>query len=303
MTKIGIVVLNYNTKKEIEDCLESIGKLKKNDFTVFTYLVDNDSSDKSFREVVLKFKDLKLTENKENLGFSGGNNVGVKQALKDNCDWVLILNPDTEVDQNLLVEFLKVANQDSSVGIVGPKIYFAKGYEFHKDRYRKDQLGKVIWYAGGKIDWANVLASHIGVDEVDHGQYDKLKEIDFVTGAAMFVGKEVFEKIGFFDEKYFLYFEDLEFCQRAKKRGIKLIFSPKVLVWHKNAVSTKVGSPLQDYFITRNRLIFGFSYANLRSKFALARESLKFLFGPNQTKRDAVIDFYLHRLGRGMHFG
>ena len=303
MTKIGIVVLNYNTKKEIEDCLESIGKLKKNDFTVFTYLVDNASSDKSFREVVLKFKDLKLTENKENLGFSGGNNVGIKQALKDNCDWVLILNPDTEVDQNLLVEFLKVANQDSSVGIVGPKIYFAKGYEFHKDRYRKDQLGKVIWYAGGKIDWANVLASHIGVDEVDHGQYDKLKEIDFVTGAAMFVRKEVFEKIGFFDEKYFLYLEDLEFCQRAKKRGIKLVFSPKALVWHKNAVSTKVGSPLQDYFITRNRLIFGFSYANLRSKFALARESLKFLFGPNQTKRDAVIDFYLHRLGRGMYFG
>jgi len=297
--KIAIVVLNYNTKGEILDCLESLSKLQKDDNEIEIIIVDNASTDDSVSAIRKNFKDLTIVENQQNLGFSGGNNVGVKKTLKDKAEWFLILNPDTTVDDRLILELVKVANSDSLVGIIGPKIYFAKGLEFHKNRYKEGELGKVIWYAGGKIDWNNVLASHRGVDEVDKGHYQEIVETDFVSGAAMFVKSQVFEKIGFFDERYFLYLEDLEFCQRAKKAGFKVVFAPKAIVWHKNASSTKVGSPLQDYFITRNRLIFGLKYANLRAKFALFRESINFLFGSNKIKKRAVLDFYFGRWGRG----
>jgi len=298
MMKIGIIVLNYNTGRVIGDCLSSIEKLRKNDFKVFTYVIDNASQEKSYKEVLKGIGNLKIIENRKNLGFSGGNNVGIKKALEDGCDWVLILNPDTVADQNLLVEFYKIVKKDSQIGIVGPKIYFAKGNEFHKDRYTEKQLGKVIWYAGGKVDWKNILASHLGVDEVDEGQYDEIVETGFVSGAAMFIKKEVFEKTGFFNERYFLYLEDLEFCQRAKKKGFKVVFVPSAIIWHKNASSTKVGSSLQDYFITRNRLLFGMKFASLRTKIALLREALLFIF-KNDVKRRAVFDFLTLNFGQG----
>jgi len=298
MTKIGIIILNYNTGRVIGDCLSSIEKLKKNNFEIFIYFVDNASVEKSYKEVLKGIDNIRIIENSYNLGFSGGNNVGIKKALEEGCNWVLILNPDTVVDQNLLIEFSKVVRNDPQIAIVGPKIYFAKGNEFHKNRYSEKQLGKVIWYAGGKIDWKNILASHIGVDEVDEGQYGEIVETDFASGAAMFIRKEIFEKTGFFNERYFLYLEDLEFCQRAKKKGFKVVFAPGAIVWHKNASSTKVGSSLQDYFITRNRLLFGMKFASLRTKIALLKEALSFIF-KSSVRRRAVFDFLTLNFGEG----
>jgi len=298
MTKIGIIVLNYNTGRVIGDCLSSIEKLKKNKFKVFTYFVDNNSQEKSYKKVLKSVSNLKVIENRKNLGFSGGNNVGIKKALEDGCDWVFILNPDTIADRMLLIEFSKIVTRNPQVGIIGPKIYFEKGFEFYKDRYEKEQLGKVIWYAGGKVDWDNILASHIGVDEVDSGQYDKIREVDFISGAAMFIKSKVFKDIGFFNEDYFLYLEDLEFCQRVKNAGYKILFAPGANVWHKNASATKIGSNLQDYFITRNRLLFGMKFASLRAKVALLREAFSFIF-KSDVKRRAVFDFLTLNFGQG----
>jgi GT2 family glycosyltransferase len=297
--KIVIVVLNYNTKKEILDCLDSVSELKKNGHEISVLVVDNASTDGSSRTISKKFPQIPLIQNNKNLGFAGGNNIGIKKELESNPDGVLVLNPDTIVDQNLILELVKVARSDPKIGIIGPKIYFYPGREFHKNRYEKAELGKVIWYAGGKIDWNNVLASHKGVDEVDHGQYEKEEETDFVSGAAMFVKREVFKKIGFLDERYFLYLEDLEFCQRAKQAGFKIVFAPQALVWHKNAAAAQVGSALQDYFITRNRLLFGLKYASSRVKFALIRQAISFLFGASQTKKKAVLDFFTLNFGKG----
>jgi hypothetical protein len=297
--RIGIVILNFNTKIEILDCLDSVFKLKKNGYEISVLVVDNASSDGSAQAISEKIPQVPLIENSRNLGFSGGNNVGLKKELEEDLCGILILNPDTVVDSNLVLELVKSARSDPKIGIIGPKIYFYPGCEFHKDRYKKDDLGKVIWYAGGDIDWRNVLAPHRGVDEVDHGQYGKEEETDFVSGAAMFVKKEVFAKIGLFDERYFLYLEDLEFCQRARLAGFKIVFAPNARVWHKNAASAHVGSDLQDYFITRNRLMFGLRYAPTRAKFALIRQAGSFLFGSNKIKKKAVLDFLTLNFGKG----
>lgn len=297
--KISVVILNWNGKKYIEKCLGFVLKLEKNNFEIEIIVVDNASTDDSPDLIEQQYKTIKLLRNKENLGYAGGNNVGLKYAIENGADYVLVLNPDTIVDRNLLVELLKTFKKENKVGIVGPKIYFAKGYEYHKDRYEEKDLGKVIFYAGGIIDWDNLLASHRGVDEVDKGQFDQTGETDFVTGCAMMLGTEVISKIGYFDERYFLYWEDSDYCQRAKKAGFELSYEPKGLVWHLDSGSSEVGGDLHDYFITRNRMLFGMSYGSLRAKFALLRESLKlFIFG-RKWQKIGIKDYYFQNFGKG----
>ena len=150
------------------------------------------------------------------------------------------------------------------------------------------------------MDWKNVIGFHRGVDEVDRGQYDQIEKTDFASGCCMLVKREIFEKVGFLDEKFFLYYEDSDFCERIRRRGYSIIYSPKAILWHKNAGSAGgSGSSLQDYYITRNRMLFGFRYARLRSKLALFKESIKLLAKGRYWQKRGILDFYLGRSGRG----
>jgi GT2 family glycosyltransferase len=187
--------------------------------------------------------------------------------------------------------------KNPEVGICGPKIYFAKGFEYHKEVYTAKEKGNVFWYAGGIVDWKNVLISHFGVDEVDSGQYESIRDTDFVSGCAMMVRSGVFEKVGFLDEKFAMYLEDLDFCLRAKNSGFKVVYAPVKTVWHKNAQSSSVGSQTQDYYVTRNRLLFAVKYAKTRAKLAVLRESIKLLFTGRPGQKQGVKDFYLGRFG------
>ena len=234
------------------------------------------------------------------MGFAKGHNLAIEFAIKHGADFVLILNNDVILEKNCLKELINSLKDD--VAIVSPKIYFAKGCEFHKDRYKDSELGKVIWYAGGEMDWGNVLASHRGVDEVDNGQFEKEVEIDFASGCCMLVSAKALEKVGLFDQRYFLYYEDNDFSQRIKKANYRIIYQPKAFLWHKNADSAGgSGSDLQDYYITRNRLLFGMEYAPLRSKIALIKESFKLLINGRKWQKRGVLDFYLRRFGKGSY--
>ena len=301
MKKISIVILHFKNKNLTLGCLNSIKELRIKDFILEVIIVDN-SLKQDLLDLRNEFKEFVFLSTDENLGFSGGNNLGIKKALEDNADFVFIINNDTILDKNLLIDLLKGMGEDKNVGILGPKIYFASGCEFHKERYRPTEEGKVIWYAGGLIDWQNILASHRGVDEVDEGQYNQVSETDFVSGCAMFVKREVFEKIGLFDEKYFLYWEDIDFCQRAKKLGFKVVYTPFAKLWHANAGSSQVGGSLHDYYMTRNRLFFGMKYASLRTKQALLKEGLRLLFTGSKWQKIGIRDFYLKRFARGSYF-
>lgn len=286
-------------------CLESLEKLNFDPRLLTTVLVvDNGSTDGSV-ETLKKFQfpspklEFQLIENQKNLGYAEGNNIGIKSAIEKGADYVCLLNNDVRVSPGFLTELVKKAEGDREVGIVGGKIYFEKDFEFYKERYQESELGKVIWYAGGVIDWKNVYGSHRGVDEVDRGQYDKEGETAYVNGCLMLVRKKVFEKVGLFDPKFFMYLEDTDFCLRAQKSGFKLIYAPKAVIWHLNAGSSGVGSALHDYFISKNRLLFGLRWAPLRSRLALIKESLFLLFRGRVWQRKGVRDFYLGKFGKG----
>lgn len=295
MDKIFSVVVNYQRSKDTSECLQSLETAGFKQERIV--LIDNNSGDDSAKILAKKFPCLNLIKSQKNLGFAQGNNEGIKLALKKGATQVLFLNNDAYVEKNFLKNISQALHLENKAAIIGPKIYFAPGYEYHK-KYSPKDSGKVIWYAGASIDWQNVLGKHRGLDEVDRGQYDSCQKTEFVSGCCMLIKKEVFSKIGFFDPRYFLYLEDMDFCVRAKKAGFGLYYFPQAVVWHKNLGTGKnTSSALQDYYYTRNRLLFGFHYCSWRTKFALLREALKFLGKGNQEQKKAVVDFFRQKFG------
>ncbi|RJQ27897.1 glycosyltransferase family 2 protein [Candidatus Parcubacteria bacterium] len=276
---VAVVILNYGHKEQTIECVQSVQKSTYKNLIII--VVDNEQNSGLFLQLQ-ETPNVIFIQNKSNTGYTGGNNLGIKKAISLNVNYIFVLNPDTLIDVNAIKNLVIAANQEG-VGIVGPKILF-------EDK-------KTIWYAGGFFDKANVLGYHRGLDEVDEGKYDSIDDVDYITGAAMLIKVEVIKKVGLFDEKYFLYYEDSDYCWRVKTSGYKIIYVPKAVIYHKNAQSTGLGSPLQDYFITRNRLLFASKFLSFRTKFALLREAVKNL--NNCNRRKALIDFLIGNLGKG----
>ena len=298
--KIGIVILNYSGHDDTVDCLSSLSKITTA-HDVKVVVVDNGSKEEQVPQIANSKSQtvhVELLRNTVNKGFSGGNNVGIEYCMKDEAEAVILLNNDTFVSPDFIDRLVMASKHNDHQAIIGPKIYFAAGYEFHKEKYKKSEQGNVIWYAGGVIDWKNVYASHRGVDEVDKGQYDEASKTAFVTGCCMFIPKNIIQDIGMLDEAYFLYYEDVDYCMRARRKGHELWYEPSAHIWHKNARSSgSSGSDLQIYYQTRNRLLFGMRYAPVRTRVALIRESMSF-FTQGGERRNAVVDYFMGKLGK-----
>ena len=289
--------MNWNGKDMTLDCLSSLGKVSTKNADLEVIVVDNGSQDGSVEAIQKFYPKVHCLPTGANLGFTGGNNFGIKDALTRNPDYIWLLNNDTIVDPDVL-SFVS-AFEDPKVGVVGSKIYFAPGYEFHKDRYSTKEKGKVFWFAGGLIDWKNIYFSHRGVDEVDHGQFDSIEETPFVTGCSFVIRTDIVKKIGMLDDRYYLYLEDADWCLRVQKNGDKTLYYPPSIVWHRNAASSGTpGNPRQDYYLTRNRFFLGFRYAKLRTKFALFRQAIRYIWSGPSIRRKAAVDVFTGRLGR-----
>lgn len=299
--KITAIVLNWNGKNYISACLDSLIQIDRGPHQLELVVVDNDSTDGSLEFIKSKYPQFTLLRNPTNLGYAAGNNTGLRYALDNGSDFAWVINSDILVTKDSLLRFIEEAVQHVRDGIFGCKIYFAPGFETHKDRYQPKDLGRVIWYGGGIIDWGNVYASHRAVDEVDIGQCDRNFEIDFVTGACMFIKRSVLEEVGLFDPKYFLYLEETDLCQRARQSRFRLMFLYRPVAWHANAQAAGLGSSLQDYFLTRNRLLFGSRYARAYIKLLLIKDSLHIYRTGRPWQRRAVMDFYTGRFGAGSY--
>jgi GT2 family glycosyltransferase len=187
---------------------------------------------------------LPLIETGYNLGYVGGNNVGIQYALEHKFDHILLLNNDTVVAPDFLDHLVEVADADSQVGVVGPTIYY---YE----------RPRVIWSAGGSILERRGLTKMLNIDEEDHGQLGKMpREVDFVSGCALLTKAEIVKEIGGLDERFFSYYEETEWCVRVRQAGYSILHVPLSKIWHKISPSAREASPQVHYYMTRNRLLF-----------------------------------------------
>jgi len=304
MIRVNIVILNWNQAQLTVNTIDSIKKINHRHFDYQITLVDNGSTDGSqsrFEQIYRSDPRICFVFHRQNLGYVDGNNSGIKLGLNGDFDYTLILNNDVLVDPNFLDKLIEFSQNNPQYSIFGPKIYFAPGHEFHRSRYQASQLGKVIWSAGGQIDWKNLIGHNIGVDQVDRSQFDSVNDrVDFISGCCLLVKNSVFRQIGLFDSRYFMYLEDADFCQRALQGGFKIAFLPGSIIWHINAGSSSSGGNLHHYFLSRNRLLFGFRYSSLRTKFSLIKQSLGILLKPPSSwHRRGVIDYFLNNLNRG----
>jgi GT2 family glycosyltransferase len=239
--RVYIVLLNWNNAPDTVECLKSLKSLSYPNFQVL--VADNGSTDGSAEVIVCEFPGVTLLRNGKNLGFAGGNNPGIKYAMANGADYVLLLNNDTVIEPDFLGRMVQLAESDLSIGIVSPKIFY-----FSEP--------KRIWFAGGMIDFHKGLTSHLGDQEIDRGQFDDILDVDFVSGCAMLIKKAVIQDAGLLYDKLFLYYEDSDYCARVHRTGYRIVMAQDARIWHKVSSTTSKIKDLQWFYGTRNMLIF-----------------------------------------------
>ncbi len=245
LPSIGVVVLNWNGKADTLACLSSLFRCTYP--ALHVYVVDNASSDGSVAAVIGQFGDrsnLRVIDSGGNLGFSGGNNVGLYQAVADGMRYVMLLNNDTEVDAGFLEPLVRALETDPSIGVVTSKIYFA-------------QPANMLWFFGGYMDRNTGLGGPVGGQVEDTGQFSRPVECDYATGCALMTSAEMIKKIGVLDDDYFYLCEDADFCFRVADAGYRVVAVPESVLWHKVTASLAGGeeSPFRLYFRSRNQMM------------------------------------------------
>ena len=240
---VWIVVLNWNGHRDTVECVESCRRLQYPDRRIL--VVDNGSTDDSDARLRDAWPDVEYLQTGANLGYAGGNNAGIRHALARGAAAVWLLNNDARVAPDCLTHMAGALAADSRVGVVGSKVYYL-------DRPR------VIASAGGVVDLrAGGATRHIGSDTQETGAYATPATVDYVPGCSMLVRRETFATVGLLDENYFLYFEDADFCLRARAGGFTVRYEPPAVVWHREgAQQGGVYSRAFVYYFLRNRLYF-----------------------------------------------
>lgn len=234
----SVVVVSYNTAAHIETCLLSLLAL---DYPrVEIIVVDNGSTDGSVELVRARFPDVEVVELPDNKGFAGAASIGLYMA---GGDVVATVNPDVQLDPNWMSAVARCLLSEEDAGIVGSKILYPGG--------------KTIQHAGGIVHYPLATTDHIGRGEADNGQYEVVTEPQFVTGAALAMWRDVGRDLGFFDEDYYpLYYEDVDLCWRARDKGLRILYQPAAVAYHKETVTlSRESARYYSYFHT-NRLRF-----------------------------------------------
>lgn len=236
---ISIITINFNNVRVTCEFLESTKKLTYRNFEII--VVDNASVENPTSMISKNYPDVKLIVNKKNLGFSGGNNTGIKAAKGD---YLFLVNNDTEVTPDLFEKLIASFQNDNSIGLVSPKIkYFS-----HPD---------IIQYAGfTPINPFTGRNKCIGDHEIDRGQHDTPGYTPYAHGAAMFLKREVIEKAGTLADLFFLYYEELDWSERIRNAGYRIYYEPQATIFHKESLSVGKNSVLKTYYLTRNRILF-----------------------------------------------
>ena len=300
---VAIVVLNWNNERDTLACLASLERLEYTQ--VVTIVVDNASTDHSVERIRATYPGVDVISNARNLGYAEGNNVGITRALEYGSDYVLILNNDTVVEPAALSELVTAAEVNPKAGILGPTVLCAEP----EDR---------LFAAGGFIDWKRGIAVQRGRFQpaASYSHLVQAEIVDFVPGCALLVRRSLIESIGALSKRYFLNFEDVEWCVRAQQAGRVVLYVPKAIIWHRISATLGRASPANTYYMTRNALLFFWKIAPMpirvlavahiigRTLRTLAAWTLKPQYRTEGYRRNraacvfAMRDFFLNRFGQ-----
>lgn len=236
---VSIITINFNQLRMTCELLDSLRQVTYSNLEVI--VVDNHSAEDPTTVISQKYPDVRLIVASENLGFAGGNNLGIRAAKGE---YLLFLNNDTEVDPGFLEPLVALFETNARAGAASSKILYYNS-------------GGMIQYAGSsRIDPFTGRSKRIGYMEKDNGQHDTLRETDLAHGAAMMVPRRVIDEVGMMPEFFFLYYEEVDWCESIKKAGYSVYFVPGSKVYHKESMSIGKGSTLKTYYMTRNRLLY-----------------------------------------------
>ena len=292
MPKVGIVISNYNGWQDTVQCLASLQKQTCQDFEII--LLDDASTNDSVQQLQQRLPaNTVFLPQQANSGFAAVNNVGMRRALADGCDWVLLLNNDTVAAPDFLETLLR---QTPAGAVSCPKMLFLDPPD-------------EIWFAGGELDRTTGKVRHLGGHEKDGPAFAEKKQVSFITFCCVLLPRQVIEQVGFLDETLFMYCEDVDYCIRLADAGVPLWFLPDARIWHKAGGSA--GGMLSVYYITRNTLYLtckGKSRLYIRARTlpvllaGAARYGLTRILGRKKGRSygafRGALDFWRGRMGR-----
>lgn len=229
---VTAVVINWNGTSVVGACLESLLASTYQRLTVM--VVDNASDDDSVRFICDRYPTVRIEQTGSNVGFAGGANHGLRAARASGAEYILLMNNDVEVAPDAVSELVHAAAEHSDAMLLGPKIYYADEPD-------------VIWSAGGAVSFWTGHIRHLGIREKDLGQYDELREVDYLTGCAVLLPAGMLDTVGELDETYYMYNEDTDWSTRVTRSGGKVVYVPSARLWHK--VSSSSGGGLTGYKI------------------------------------------------------
>lgn len=285
--KVDIILVNYNGDKDTIDCVNSMLQIDYSNFEII--IVDNASATQQELEKMLPSEVVYIKSN-ENLGFSGGNNLGIEYAIQNDADYVLLLNNDTVVDESFLKALVEAAQKHIDAGIITGKILF-----YDKQDY--------VWYAGGymNLNWARIHHDHIQ-EKDDFSDNDRI--VSFATGCLMMMSKKIIGEVGMLNDAFFMYSEDAEFCSRIQNIGYKILYTPKAKIYHKvSSSSGGANSKLSQYYRARNELYLTFHYADhkIAGCFCCFMRYLKRIVVGQFTIKCTIyglVDFFFGKMGK-----
>ena len=239
--EVSIIILNWNGIEDTIECIESLKNINYQEYKII--VVDNGSSENEGQVLKAKFGDyIDIIRNERNYGYAEGNNIGIRYVLnKSMPEYILLLNNDTVVHPRFLNELIDIAEQDSATGVAGPKTYY---YDNAME----------LQFVATKVNLWTGWINHIGVGEIDSGQYNTIRDTDYCQGSCFLIKQEVIQTIGLLDSAYFAYWEETDYCRRAHKAGFRIVYCPDAQIWHKTPQTGYEANAI--YYLTRNRFLF-----------------------------------------------
>lgn len=273
---VYIILLNYNNWKDTVECIESLQVIRNLKFHII--VVDNKSTDNSIVEFNKRLPaSIKLIEAQENKGFSAGNNIGIRYAIQNNADYILLLNNDTLADMDFLTPLISFAQDTPNLGCISSRIYY------------NDNRNQ-IWYDGGDFNAYICRAIHRRYNSIG-SSITGIQVAGFVTGCCMLIPRDVIKQVGYLDENYFLYVEDTEYSLRLRKHGFELYWNADCYIYHKVSASTNKISRLTNYYEIRNRLLLKQTYLNWLQKIVTGLYNVPFYSYKLLSKKYDIVTF------------